>query len=265
MQMSSALDDVSFLARSQNRVDVLNALSEEAASRRELTDDLGVERVTLGRILTDFTDRHWVIKVDDRYELTFVGELVADQFDRTRVTMDAARRLAPLVPLLPVDEMEFPLVRLTDATVTTASEGDPYSPVRRFMSLLRDSTTLRGYDTTTIAPLYVDEIREQILAGMDTEVVYLPQVARQIVDDYGDAVRTARESGHLRLHVAESLPFGLAVYDDRVGIGAYDDETGMLSVFVDTDDEAVREWALDRYRQHRELAQPLENWLSDSA
>jgi len=96
------------------------------------------------------------------------------------------------------------------------------------MKCVRDSDSLSGYDTTTIAPIYVEEIREEILGGMTTGIVYRPSVIDQIVSDYGEAVAGAVESSHLTLWVAEELPCGLAIFDDRVALGAYDDETGML-------------------------------------
>jgi hypothetical protein len=48
--MTRALDDVAFLARSRNRVTVLEALSERHRSRAELEASTGVTKVTAGRV-----------------------------------------------------------------------------------------------------------------------------------------------------------------------------------------------------------------------
>lgn len=243
---------------------VLTALRDGPATRRDLRETLDVERVTLGRILADFEERAWVVVDDGTYRLTLVGELVAAALDEAVDAVDAARRLRPVVGLLPRDEFAVPPTRLRDATVTDAGAGDPYRPVRRFMALLDESSSLRGYDTTTIAPLYVDDIRENILDGMRTEVVYLPTVAEQLLADYREAVADAVDDGNLRLRVAEPLPFGLAVFDDRVGVGVYDDANGMLSAFVDTDDPVVREWAVESFERHWSRSVPLESWAADT-
>ncbi|MCU4800523.1 hypothetical protein OB920_09090 [Halobacteria archaeon HArc-gm2] len=259
--MTDAVDDVEFLARSENRVAVLDSLREGPATRAALQDRLGIDRVTLGRILASFEDREWVGTDGERYATTFLGDLVADRFGGFRSFVATARDLRALVGTVPLAELGFPVDRLADATVTTAGEGDPYAPVRQFMECVRDSDSLSGYDTTTIAPIYVDEIREEILGGMTTEIVYRPPVIDQIVSDYREAVAGAVESGHLTLWVAEDLPCGLAIFDDRVGIGAYDDETGMLEVFVESDDPAIREWATESFATVRESATSLSAWL----
>lgn len=62
------------------------------------------------------------------------------------------------------------------------------------------------------------------------------------------------ERGQLTLSTHEDLPFGLAIFDDRIGLGGYDPDSGMLRVFVDTDDPDAREWALQRYERYREAA-----------
>jgi|AntDeeMinimDraft_5_1070356.scaffolds.fasta_scaffold00482_4 predicted transcriptional regulator len=262
--MPDPTDDVEFLARSENRVVVLDSLREGSATRPALQDRLGIDRVTLGRILAAFEDREWVGTDGESYATTFLGDIVADRFDEFRSFVATARDLRALVGTVPLDELGFPVDRLADATVTTADEGDPYAPVRRFMKCVRDSDSLSGYDTTTIAPIYVEEIREEILGGMTTGIVYRPSVIDQIVSDYGEAVAGAVESGHLTLWVAEELPCGLAIFDDRVALGAYDDETGMLAVFVESDDPAVREWAMDSFDAYRDEAVSLDEWLEDS-
>lgn len=259
--MPDPTDDVEFLARSENRVAVLDSFREGPATRAALQDRLGIDRVTLGRILAAFEDREWVETDGDEYVTTFLGTLVADRFGGFRSFMATARDLRALVGTVPLDELGFPVDRLADATVTTAGEGDPYAPVRRFMECVRESDSLSGYDTTTIAPIYVEEIREEILGGMTTEIVYRPAVIDQIVSDYGEEAADAIDSGHLTLWVAEELPCGLAIFDEWVGIGAYDDETGMLEVFVESDDPAVREWALDSFVTYRDEAASVDEWL----
>jgi|GEM_PF-6626660 len=53
----------------------------------------------------------------------------------------------------------------------------------------------------------------------------------------------------------EDDPFGLAIFDDRVGVGGDDDETGLLRAFIDTDEPSVRAWALDQYERYRAAAE----------
>jgi predicted transcriptional regulator len=261
--MDNAIDDVEFLARSKNRVAILEALHDAPASRGDLQEHLDIDRVTLGRILEAFKERGWIMEGETAYETTFVGELVATQFGTIQTTMRGARNLRPLVGRLPAESFDFGPEHLVDATVTTAGTGDPYAPLRRFIELTEETEALRGYDTTTIAPMYVDELREKILEGMETDIVFLPPVLEQLVADYRAEVAEAIASGHLTLWCANELPCGLAIFDDRVGIGAYHPQSGLLDVFLDTADPAVRSWALDSFTVAREAAIPFTDWLDE--
>ncbi|ADQ66983.1 hypothetical protein C499_04466 [Halogeometricum borinquense DSM 11551] len=65
------------------------------------------------------------------------------------------------------------------------------------------------------------------------------------------------ERGHLQLRTREALPYGLAIFDERVGVGGYDDETGTLRVFVDTDTDGARRWAEGVYEMYRQASEPV--------
>ena len=74
--MESVLAEVEFLARSQNRVEVLTALAEQRQTRRDLEAQTDASQATLGRILGDFQDRSWVRKDGSEYIATATGKLV---------------------------------------------------------------------------------------------------------------------------------------------------------------------------------------------
>ena len=55
--MEGPLEEIEFLARSTNRVEVLRLLSTGPRTRRELAAATGASQATLGRIIEDFTER----------------------------------------------------------------------------------------------------------------------------------------------------------------------------------------------------------------
>ncbi|MFC7202989.1 helix-turn-helix transcriptional regulator [Haloferax namakaokahaiae] len=232
------------------RADALAALTDGPMERSELMSSLDVSRTTIHRIVRGLEGHELLVEEGGELKLSTLGHTVAEEVSgyRRRVTM--ARRLRPFLETLSDHSTDFDIGLFHNATITESKPTNPYGPVARFMELLRDSETLRGFDTTTIAPIYVEDIRDEILGGMETDIVYLSAVVREIFEAYPEAVTEAVESGKLVLSTHDELPFGLAIFDDRVGIGGYDD-TGLLSVFVDTDSPAAREWAFELYERYR--------------
>lgn len=243
---------------SLQRADALEALRSGPLRRSEIETKLDVSRTTAHRIARALADHGFVERIDGRYALTPFGEVAAAEVERVRTAFAAADRLRPFLDAVADTPFELDVSWFADSEVTTSGPGDPYAPVEQFMKLLSETDSLRGFDTTSVAPIFVDEIREEILDGMATSVVYLPTVAAQIAESYPEELADAMASNDLQLYTRESLPFGLALFDDRVGLGAYDDRTGMLTVFVDTDDPRALAWGERLYEYYRDDADLFE-------
>lgn len=238
------------------RADALALLSEAPRTRAELIRELDVSRTTIHRTIRTLEDADLVEQEGDTFLLTPLGLTIVDDVTTYQRSLRAANHLQPLLETLGPHADELRTEFFEDANVATMGPRNPYRPVERFIECLRESDTIRGFDTTSIAPMFVAEIREEILGGMMVDVVYLPSVIEDILDTYPAEVERTAASGNLRLSTHDGLPFGLAVFDDRVGIGGYDEETGMLCVYVDTDDPDAREWALGEYERYRAEATP---------
>lgn len=251
-------DVTELLDVSISRMDVLDLLRTGPLRRAELESDLGVSKTTAHRIVRALSDHGLVERTVEGYALTPFGQVAAEEVVRTRRTFEAADALRPFLDAIAAVPFDLDVSQFADAVVTTSRPTDPYPPVARFMELLVGSSTLRGFDTTTIAPIFVDDIRREILGGMEVSVVYLPDTAAQIADAHPEELADSMASGNVELFTSESLPFGLALFDDRIGIGAYDTGTGMLTTFVDTDDPDAIEWGEALYEHYREDAEPFE-------
>ncbi|WP_224450534.1 helix-turn-helix transcriptional regulator [Haloprofundus salilacus] len=247
-------DDDTLLLEALKRADALRALRNGPMTRANLMDVLGVSRTTIHRTVRSLEEQDLIIQKGSTFELSAFGRTVADEVSTYRRRLSAAQHVKSFLETISDAPFDLDVGLLAEATVTKVEPTNPYAPVGRFMELLKQSETLRGFDTTTVAPIYVEEIREEILGGMETDIVYLPTVIEDMLDAYPDDLTAAAESGRLSLWKHDELPFGLAIFDERIGLGAYDDETGMLRVFVDTDAPEARKWAVDLYRQYREEA-----------
>lgn len=240
------------------RAPLLDALRDERLDRSELQDRLGVSRATCHRHTRLLEDLGAIERVDGRFRLTPSGELLADALERFHREASSALDIAPVLEAVQEAPVEVAPEAFAGATVTSAERGDPYSPVARFVELIRETGTLRGLDVAVVAPLYVEEVQQRIVEGMRTVDVERPEVVENVLADYPERCMEACASGHLSVMIQEDLPFGLLLFDDRVVVGVAEPDGGPLRVFVDTDAPAVREWAEAVFDAYRSGATELE-------
>lgn len=252
-------EDVSQLLRvTLQRADTLAAFRDNPLRRAEVESELDVSRTTAHRIVTVLTEHELAERVDGGYALTAFGEFAAEEILRVRRRFEAADRLRPLLDAIASAPADFEVSWFANSSVVESSPGDPYAPLERFIELVKVTDSLNGFDTTSIAPMFVEDIRAEVVGGMQTSIVYQPSVVEQLADNYGDELADAMDSGHLELFTHGELPFGLALFDERIGVGAYDERTGMLSAFVDTDDPDAYVWGQQLYETYRDEAVPFE-------
>ncbi|WP_276253063.1 helix-turn-helix transcriptional regulator [Halomontanus rarus] len=239
---------------------VLEALLEEPLDRREIEERLDVSRATSHRYTQWLDEQDFVEKIDGRFQLTWRGAVTAEEILRFEANVRTAHRMTPLLDAVCEDHRDFVLEPFVDATITVAEPDDPYRPIERFITLVSESESLRGFNTTHMAPLVLGEFHQQVFDKTDTEIIYLPHIVEKLFETYPERARKAIDRGHLTLRTREELPYGLALFDDRVGIGGYDEATGLMQVFVDTDAPIAREWAERVYASVRSDSDPLDEW-----
>ena len=258
MTTRSQADDLDVLIDLLRRSPLLEELQEEEYDRRVLQDRLEISRATSHRHTKLLGELGVIERVDGRFRLTESGILLADACVRFKREANTALQLAPILEAVrdapvPIDSGAF-----ADATVTGAERGDSQAPLVRFIALLRETETLHALDLDLLAPARLDEIKERIADGMETELIGLLEVAKDIIENHPENCIEAWTSGYLTIKLVDELPFALTIFDDRVGIGVSEPGTRNLRVFVDTDAPAVREWAWKVYEAYEADALEVE-------
>lgn len=233
----------------------LEALREEGSmDRREFEQHLGVSKSTVYRITRSLREDGLIERSSGEFVLTALGEISAEEVIAFGETMEAAWRLTPVLEIASAHGVELSVAAFVDATVTTAAPGNPYRPVNRFMELVSETETLRGLDPASINPLHFDEINTRIVEGMRTDAIFPTTVIEELITSNPERAKRTFESGNLTLRVHDDLPFGLTLCDERIGIGTYDEETGLLQTYIDTDASEALEWAEEVYAEYRREA-----------
>lgn len=243
---SEALAHVAHLARSENRVRVLLALADTAATRRELEAATGIARATVGRALADFEDRGWVVESDEReYEVTPSGAHVVAAFTPFLETVEAIRRLGDRVAWLPVSEVPIELGYFSDATIRRPEPADPLAPAMSLTDLLQDAAEFHCL-VGVAPPLGFEQAMRDGVVGGDLitrhvitaeELAYLREDSERRTRwrEYVDA------GGNVYCYDGD-VPCNVLVFDETVIVGGPSGSAGS-SGLVESEDETVHAWA----------------------
>ncbi|WP_338728519.1 transcriptional regulator [Haladaptatus sp. DJG-WS-42] len=260
--MDSAIADIEFLARSTHRVGVLEALETSPRDRADLKAVTGASSPTMGRILSDFEHRRWIVRAGRTYELTPLGEFVADRFLNLCEAMETEHKLRDVWQWLPREMEGFSVELFADAVVSVPGPGYPYEPVERLTHLIQETTRMRGFDTIVQKSINNEAVCDAVLDGMELEYVFSPTALEGTYAWNPERVRAVATSENCTVFVHDNLPdgdrCGIGIVDDRVGICCHDRTTGALVAIIDTDSPAAREWAISVYEGVRADASPVE-------
>jgi len=260
--MNSVLDDIAFLANSENRVAVVEMLADEPRSRDELIGQVDASRVTIARILRELEAREWAARSGQEYTVTPLGEWACDEFLALVDEMSAANRLREPFQWIPSDLLPFDIRRLRDAEFVLLDGTDPTALVRRIIEFHRSGDRVRGV-TRVAAPVLIEN-QWELTVQRDTRVeLVLSPDAVDVIRNHPPTAEKFREMlavENARYSVHEEIPISVGIVDDTVGINLTDEE-GILKGGVVTDDETVHAWAVDFFETCQQNARPVDPQL----
>lgn len=258
MTDSAPLDDAEFLVRSANRVRVLRRLAAEPADRTALQEATGVSRVTLGRILGDFEDRKWVRRRESLYHLTALGAAVVEGLETFLDATEAAQRLRPVVEYLPTEDLELPLERFHDATVTRPTEAEPAKYLRSLIPAADGADRIDGL-WSVFDPDMLRRHRNRVVdGGASSSFVF----GRDILETARPAspgsliAELDRAPGGAVYGYDEPLPGTILLVDGTVFLLLVGD--GGYQGLIESTDDTVREWAEATIRDYRERSRRIQ-------
>lgn len=251
----AALEEIAYLARSANRVRILEALAEEPHPRRALEEATGTSRTTLGRILNELEERGWAHRAaDGDYVATPAGRHVANEFGPLVEAMAAIRGLDEAVAVLPTDALSIGLENFRDATVRRPDPNVPMAINRYLAGLLREASSF--HTLTFFAPAVVvgEVMYEGVTAGRLTAThVLAGGLVGHLQEDsegpppWGEYVaagaRVYRYDGH--------IPCNLFVVDETVLVQNSQAGLDRPETFVESRNETVRTWAVGLVETYR--------------
>ena len=255
--MSTPLDDVDFLTRSEYRVAVLKALANEPHEYSELMDLTGVSRVTLSRMLTQLEEKNWIVE-NDQYEITPVGEDIAADLSTLLETTELAQDLHDVIQWVPTTTMDFDLRRLAKAEIGTVTNNEPHKPLERAFALCEPaSRSLYMGNGTSVS--FARMAANKTPSTDDRFEVIFSSSAIDTISDSPQSAAFHREMIEQGWDIHESektLPVSMGVYDSTVLILLID-ENGTEQGFIESDDPVIRSWCEDTFERYRRESHPI--------
>lgn len=254
----SSVVDIAYLTRAEHRVPTLAALTERPRSRSELCEVTGVSSSTMRRTLREFEDRLWIRKDGYQYVTTRLGEAIASGMGNLIERVETERTLRAVWHWLPDAIRELPFETWSELTITVAEPDTPYCPVRRFESLLQNTTTLQFLcPEVALMDLCFDVVHQRVEDGVDMTLIDRPECHAYFRSTYPDRSSEMMQRDNFTILEHDDLPsFGIGLLDDCVTISCYEQASGTVHAVLDTDARAVREWAESTYESYRHEARP---------
>lgn len=250
--LGAPLEELEFLARSPNRVRVLDALTRGPIGRYDLEEATGVSRATLGRILDDFAERAWISAEDRQYRTTQLGAYVAREFGTALERFEPVPELNEVAQWFPEGGFDFDLGCLAGATTVRSTRNDALAPTAHIAKRIRTADRVRLI-TYSVLPGVIEACwRETVDGDLELESVLDGGAFEsfgtdpQMIERAQEMVQTGQSEVFLYHDDIQSTVF---IVDDVVLLCLSGGEGAPLAV-IETDDEAVRAWAESTIDDH---------------
>lgn len=270
--MDEVLDDIRYLADSQHRPVVIRMLADGRCSRAELREATGASSATIGRIVQAFEERGWLVRDGAQYSLTPLGKFIAASFAQLYGDMEVARELNELIPYVPLDEIGITVEQLTDATVTHATQHNPFAVVSRVRELERVSEEARSLTDFFPDPCIEGRYTSIVHGTQSFEAVFAPTVFESaMASEFRDEFEAIVASDRTDIYVYDGDISYPVMIHDGVGCLVVRDDDDVSIGMIETDESEFLEWVTAVFETYRadatlvsseDIVTPLEDILA---
>lgn len=256
MVYQDELQEIEFIARSENRVQILEELRRAGTlSKSELRGASEVARTTLVRNADALVERGWVENSNNQYSITPCGELLIEELTDLLETVREAKRLRPFFEWMPPAAFGLSVEVLSDADVTVSTSQNPYAPVNRHVESLASAERARCL-LPAVDPQGMRTVERRVTSrdgDGDHELIITEDVAETLRTDpaLDETVDALLSTDRIAIRVSpRDVPYYAGILDGVVQIGV-SDRKGVPQALLETDADEAREWATTLYRDYR--------------
>lgn len=259
--MNSALQDIQFLANSENRIRVLRALTHRSATRRQLQAETGVPRSSAARVLEEAEIRGWVDSNGSQYWITQRGEVMVSEILRTIESTQGIQHLDEALAWLPEPVQALDFRHFRDACITTPTEDNPTASLDRGLELIRTADVYRGLTQNSL-PQYMQVVADHVERGsLEFEGVIEAGFIEVLQNDQERADVWRSIADHMWVFDG-NIPINMHILDETAAIWLCDEnhegDDVLIKGLLETENTAVVSWAESLYAEYLAEAIPLD-------
>jgi predicted transcriptional regulator len=251
---------VGYVLGSSVRTDVLSAVTDARRPTDALLAEVDASESAVYNAVGDLERKGLVRSLDDGWEATGSGQLVADLLEQQenlcRLLDDDYWRTHD-VSALP-RRFRLRLTELAEAGVLRASDTDPHAVVREVCDRVERS----GPAVDIVTPIYQAEYESVMPDDPEARLVVGRSVAVEALER-ADSFDDARQFDATRVRVLD-VDVGVGVTDSEVMLslptvdGAYDSRTEVVA-----GDDRAMEWGRDLFEHYWTRATPNEEFVAE--
>lgn len=233
---------------------VMRELADGSAGKKEVEEAAGVSGSTAYRLLGSLVDRGLAEKEGaGAYRLTPVGEAVLDETSRFCETVERIVSMRKIVSSTQGTGVDFDPSLFKHGIVTISENKEPYAPARRLAGLTeeREEDGVRLLAASGASAVFFGGQQLPEPQGKRFEVVCPKTVADNCLEGSTEEKVTGTEDA-VSVRVHEDPPLTVALFDERVAVGAHDSEKGTLEVLVDTGSREAYGWCEGVYERYKD-------------
>jgi len=225
------------------RRELLEAISDtQPVPATELEGAVDSSVSTINRVVSGFERESLLERTSEGIVMTEAGALLRSETERFIETVDTASDLQPLLTTLTDAPLEFDTDWIFESTVTRATPTNPYAPLLRYSELFAGAEEKRLVGDQFVVPKQgVETAMEEIGESVHCTCVWSPEAVDRMAEQFPDMMAWSAQRENLTARVAADVALDLALFDDHLLVYGFDD-SGIISVLVDTDTPAALEW-----------------------
>ncbi len=197
---------------------------------------------TINRVVSGLERENLLRRTGDGIVMTEAGALLFSETERFIETVEMASALQPLLTALQDAPLEFDTDWISESTVTRATPTDPYAPLSRYSELFTEAGEKRLVGDRFVVPKQgVEAAMREIDESVHCTCVWSPDAVDRMAEQFPEMIEWSAGRENLTARIADGVALDLALFDDHLLVYGFDD-TGIISVLVDTDTTAAVEW-----------------------